>query len=58
LSPNGVAKISLVIDGSLGQTVVSQTVDAGYLIDKLEEAIPGDWDKLPAAGLKGLVKSV
>lgn len=41
--------------GSVG--IVAEQ-DAGYFLDKLAEAIPGDWDKAVIEVLKGIIRTM
>ncbi len=54
---NGMAKVTLTHNGTQGGVAVTGYVHTDNLLDKLEQAIPGDWDKAPIAALKMLVRN-
>ena len=45
-------------EGSDAGIELKLNVDSDRLLDKLEAAIPGDWDKTIIAVLKGVIKNV
>lgn len=50
-----VAKLNAALSPVSAEIKVQINADA--LIDAIEKAIPGDWDKMPLATLKGILKS-
>lgn len=54
----GKATIAIQQTDKMGETQITRTLDAGYLLDKIEEAIPGDWDKAPFMALKALIATI
>jgi hypothetical protein len=53
-------KVNLAKDVAEGVSVKSDTefsVSSDSVLDALERAIPGDWDKSPIAALKALLKA-
>lgn len=48
----GRLKLAVEHEGSLGGVNFAAFLKLSALVDLLEEKIPGDWDKIPAAMLK------
>lgn len=54
----GKVKIVLSHAHASGSVSLVAEEDAAYFLDKLAEAIPGDWDKTVIEIVKGIVKSL
>jgi hypothetical protein len=52
----GSLSLTVAVDVGLAKAGLKVEVPSGQIIDALEKAIPGDWDKIPLAGLKELLK--
>ena len=52
----GKVKLELVNEHASGSVAIVVEQDAGYFLDKLAKAIPGEWDDLPIALLKEKLK--
>lgn len=54
----GKAKLVLGHSHASGSVSLVAEEDAGYFLDKLADAIPGDWDRAVIEVVKGIVKSL
>ena len=54
---NGKLVLALTLDSKGVDSKVEVALDSDYFFDKLEQAIPGDWDKALIAIAKAAAKS-